>query len=182
VRRVADSVEPGVPVVGQLPLTVDMIRSVSEDGPRATLFAFGSVVFLAIVLFRDAVTVFQALFTLLLGVAWMFCAVLALNLKINFLNFIAIPITFGIGIDYGVNILARMKKEGSHRILQILSTTGGAVSLASLTTIIGYGSLLLAGNQGFVSFGRLAILGEITCLLAAVFMLPAIVYELDQLE
>lgn len=179
VRGAADSVEPGAPVVGQLPLTVDMIGSITEEGPRATVFAFASVVILAVFLFRNLMTIFQALFTLLLGVVWMFSAILALDLKVNFLNFIAIPITFGIGMDYGVNILSRTKREGTLRIFHILSTTGGAVSLASLTTIIGYGSLLLAGNQGFVSFGRLAILGEITCLTAAIFMLPAMIHEID---
>ena len=43
--------------------------------------------------------------------------------------------------------------------------------LASLTTIIGYGSLLIAGNQAFVSFGKLAVLGEITCVTAAILSL-----------
>jgi predicted RND superfamily exporter protein len=54
-----------------------------------------------------------------------------------------------------------------------VQTTGGAVALASLTTVIGYSSLLIASNQGFVSFGRLAVLGEVTCLSAALFVLPA---------
>jgi predicted RND superfamily exporter protein len=173
VRGAADSVDPDSAVVGQLPLTVDMIGSISHDGPRATLFAFAAVVLLAVILFRQPVAILQSIFVLLLGVTWMACAALALDLRINFLNFIALPITFGIGMDYGVNLLARIRKEGASRIVDIVSTTGGAVALASLTTIIGYGSLLLAGNQGFVSFGRLAILGEITTLSAALFVLPA---------
>ncbi len=173
IRQITDSVEPGAPVVGQLPLTVDMIGSITTDGPRATAYSFLAVILLTCVLFRNISTILQALLALLLGVGWMICAMLALNLRINFLNFIALPITFGIGIDYGVNILSRIRHEGPAHIIEIVKTTGGAVSLASLTTIIGYGSLLIAGNQGFVSFGRLAILGEITCLTAAVFILPA---------
>jgi predicted RND superfamily exporter protein len=128
---------------------------------------------LSVVLFRRPDAIFQAVFSLLIGVFWMACAARVLGLKINFLNFIALPITFGIGVDYGVNLLARVRIMGARRIGEVVATTGGAVALASLTTIIGYGSLLLAGNQGFVSVGRLAILGELTCLTAAVLLLPA---------
>ena len=30
-----------------------------------------------------------------------------LKVKLNFLNFIALPITFGIGVDYSVNVVQR---------------------------------------------------------------------------
>ena len=67
--------------------------------------------------------------------------------KVNFLNFIALPITFGIGVDYGVNIFQRYRLEKQKGIINVLEQTGGAVLLASLTTVIGYGSLLIASNQ-----------------------------------
>ena len=46
--------------------------------------------------------------------------------------------------------------------------------LCSLTTIIGYGSLLVSDNAGIRSFGLAAILGELTCLLAALILAPAL--------
>jgi uncharacterized protein len=48
------------------------------------------------------------------------------------------------------------------------------VALCSLTTIIGYSSLLVARNQALISFGVLADLGELACLAAALFALPAV--------
>jgi predicted RND superfamily exporter protein len=48
------------------------------------------------------------------------------------------------------------------------------VSLCSLTTIIGYSSLLLSKSRALQSFGRLANLGEVTCLLAALVVLPCL--------
>jgi hypothetical protein len=179
-RSVADSVRPGTPVVGTLPVTVDMYQSVRKDGPKATLIAFLSVVFLVVILFRQRAAVGFTLFSLVLGVAWLMGILFGFDFKINFLNFIALPITFGIGVDYGVNIVQRYRTEGRGKILQALRGTGGAVALASLTTIIGYGSLLLAGNQAFFSFGRIAILGEVTTLAAALLSLPAFLYLRDQ--
>jgi predicted RND superfamily exporter protein len=104
---------------------------------------------------------------------------LGFHLKINFLNFIALPITFGIGVDYGVNVFQRYREDGEGTICHVVRTTGGAVMLSSLTTIIGYSSLLIAGNQAFVSFGRLAVLGELTCVCAAVFAMPAFLRFLE---
>src|SRR5690606_21215749 len=95
------------------------------------------------------------------------------DLKINFLNFIALPITFGIGVDYGVNIFERYRQEKDMSIGRVVRETGGAVGLCALTTLLGYGSLLIAQNQAFVSFGLLAVLGEIACVVAAIVTLPA---------
>jgi predicted RND superfamily exporter protein len=39
--------------------------------------------------------------------------------------------------------------------------------------MIGYSSLLIAKNQAFVSFGTLAVFGELTSVVAAVITLPA---------
>lgn len=179
-RSIVDSVRPGTPVVGTLPVTVDMYQSVRKDGPTATLIAFLSVVILVIALFRQPAAVGFTLFSLALGVSWLLGIIFGFDFKINFLNFIALPITFGIGVDYGVNMVQRYRTEGRGNILRAVRGTGGAVALASLTTIIGYGSLLLAGNQAFFSFGRLAILGEVTTLTAALLSLPAFLYLRDK--
>jgi hypothetical protein len=172
-RRISDSVAPGTPVAGQLPISADLVESISQDGPRATMFAFLAVIFLVVVLFRHVKTIALVLFALLIGVIWLAGVILGLKLKINFLNFIALPITFGIGVDYGVNVFQRYRQEGAENIIQVIRQTGGAVILASLTTIIGYSSLVIASNQAFVSFGNLAVFGEMTCLAAAVVSLPA---------
>jgi len=172
-RAAADAIAPQTPVAGTLPITSDMIQSISRDGPRATLFAFIAVVILVIVLFRKLDTIFLILFALILGATWLGGIILGFGWKINFLNFIALPITFGIGVDYGVNIFQRFRQEGGASILRVIRNTGGAVGLCSFTTITGYTSLLIAGNQGFVSFGRLAVAGELTCVVSAVFSLPA---------
>ncbi len=175
-REVADSVRKGTPIAGQLPISADMVESISKEGPIATLSAFIAVIFLIVLLFRHVPTIALCLFALILGVIWLFGCILGFNLKINFLNFIALPITFGIGIDYGVNIFQRYRLEGPGKIITVIRETGGAVMLASLTTIIGYYSLVIAQNQAFVSFGTLAVLGEITCVTAAVVCLPAFLH------
>jgi uncharacterized protein len=97
----------------------------------------------------------------------------ALGLKLNFLNFVAVPVTLGIGVDYAVNVFARLAKEGPEDRARGLAETGSAVVLCSATTIIGYSSLLVASNGALRSFGKLADLGELGCLLAALVLVSA---------
>lgn len=184
-RRVADEISlksgnPQVPVAGNLPVVSDMISAIGRDGPKATIFAFISVIILVLVLFRRPSVSFMILGALFLGNFWMFGFAMALGVKINFLNFIALPITFGIGVDYGVNIFERYLSDPKRDVLKVVRETGSAVTLCSFTTVVGYSSLLLAGNQAFVSFGLLAVAGELGTMLAAVMMLPTILILKDR--
>jgi predicted RND superfamily exporter protein len=171
--------EAGVPAViaGQPPVSADMLSSISHDGPKATLCAFLLVMLLVVVMFPNVKHSSAIVASLLFGVLLMLGTMGFMAWKINFLNFIALPITFGIGVDYAVNMFGRYREEarrGTRSMGRVIRSTGGAVVLASLTTIIGYGSLLLSGSQAFVSFGRIAVLGEFSCIFAAVVCMPAV--------
>jgi predicted RND superfamily exporter protein len=154
----------------------DVLDAVLTDGPRATLAALlGAILVVILVVGRNRhgfVTIVCGLggTMLMLG-----CAAL-IGLKINFLDFVALPITIGIGIEYAVNIATRERQEGPGRGRAALATTGGAVALCSYTTIVGYGSLLLSQNLGIRSFGLAAMLGELTCLAVALFLAPALLW------
>ena len=127
-----------------------------------------------IVIFRRGLATPFVIGSLVVGVAWLLGAAMAMGIKINFVNFIAFPITFGIGVDYAVNVMARYLRDGERDVAGAIRGTGGAVGLCSLTTIIGYSSLLVAQNVGLFLFGLLAVLGEIACLTTAVVVMPAV--------
>jgi predicted RND superfamily exporter protein len=70
-------------------------------------------------------------------------------------------------------VYLRYRADGRGSIVHAVATTGSAVALCSLTTIIGYGSLLAADTQALRSFGIAAVLGELACLATALLLLPA---------
>ena len=116
--------------------------------------------------------------SLTLGVLWGAGAMTLLRLKLNFVNFAVLPITFGIGVDYAVNLYQRYRQTGS--VDEAVVNSGGAVALCSVTTMLGYATLITADNQAIQSFGLTAVIGEITCLSAALFALPAILSLRDR--
>ncbi len=159
--------------VGQSLLFADIASAITRDGPRATLLALSLVCLLVLVVFRRLAPTVQVIGSLLLGVAWLVGAAAFMHVRVNFLNFIVLPITFGIGVDYAVNIVQRWRLEGQGSLKRVLEETGGAVALCSATTIIGYASLLVADNRALRGFGLLASLGEVTCIAAALVALPS---------
>jgi predicted RND superfamily exporter protein len=170
-----------VPVASMILLLADVLHTIARDGPRATLFSLAGVTLLVVVAFglgkrsvRSLADAAWVLVSLFVGVLWFGGLAGALGLKLNMLSFIALPITFGIGVDYATNIFQRRRVDHARSIASVVRTTGGAVTLCSLTTIIGYSSLLVARNQALISFGILAVLGEVACLAAALFALPAV--------
>ncbi len=160
-------------VAGSIPLSSDILKSIGRDAPIASLASFIGVVVVVIVVLRARKASLCVIGSLLLGILWLAGATMALGIKINFSNFIAFPITLGIGADYSVNVMTRYVNDGERDVRGAVRATGGAVALCSLTTIIGYSSLLLAKNRALFLFGLIAVLGEIACLTAAVVALPA---------
>ena len=165
---------PHVLLGGSSFVFADMLALVNRDGPIATLAAMiGAIVLVLLLVGRRR----HGLVTIACGVTGTL-AMLGLasmvGLRVNFLDFVALPITIGIGIDYAVNLAARDRHEPSLGARSLLERTGSAVLLCSFTTIVGYGSLLLSRNQGIRSFGAASILGEGTCLAAALLFAPAL--------
>jgi predicted RND superfamily exporter protein len=183
-RAAADSVKgpngESARVAGSLPISADILASIQHDGPLASACAFFGVVVSVVLLLRWRMTTLLVILSLTTGVLWLAAATMVLGVKINFANFIAFPITFGIGVDYAVNVLVRYEQGGRKDILEAVRSTGSAVALCSLTTIIGYSSLLLAENRALFLFGLVAVMGEIACLTVALTVLPAAILVLTR--
>ncbi len=153
-----------------------MIRSILRDGPIATAASLIAVLIIIAFTIRPARAALLALGTLTLGVIWMVGSAGWGGVRVTFLNFIALPITFGIGAEYALNVLTRFREDKN--IMHAVLSTGAAVALCSWTTIVGYGSLLMASNRALNGFGWMAILGEIACLMAAIVAMPAVILTL----
>lgn len=174
------------PVAGSLLLSSDIARAMNADGPTATRISLVAVLAICLLAFRTAGRFagfaresfsysLAAIASLALGILLMMGLLAWTSQRINFSNFVALPITFGVGADYAINVLRRYQAESKSSFSHALDSTGGAVALCSATTVIGFGSLLMAQNRALFSFGVFAIAGELACLATAVLVLPAAV-------
>ena len=158
---------------GENVVLADVLRAVAKDARRLTAAAAVLVLVVLALFTRRLGSFLRVSLALLLGVVWMVGIAAALGEKINFFNFVALPTTFGIGIDYAINVEERLRLRRGD-VLAAMAEVGPPVLLASSTTILGYATLLVADNQALRSFAQLAIIGELTCLAAALVLAPAL--------
>ena len=97
------------------------------------------------------------------------------GLQITLLNIMAIPMIIGIGIDDGVHIIHRYQIEGKNSHKTVFSSTGRAILLTSITTMLGFGSLWFATYRGLGSMGIALFIGVGTCFLATVIVIPVLI-------
>src|SRR5439155_590498 len=154
-------------------IVADLLTNIDREGPRTTFLSVAGVCLLVLLFFRHLRTAAEVMGSLFIGVVLMCGIAAAVDLKINFFNFIVYPITFGIAVDYGANIAARVRERRGD-VIGSLAEVGPAVMLCSWTSIIGYGSLLFSLNRALRSFGWYAMAGEVTTIITAIVLLPAL--------
>jgi hypothetical protein len=158
---------------GRAVIFADMIKTIGEDIPKAiAMSALGSILVILFA-FRGHRHAWGVFLPWLMGLSMLLAFLHWRGIKLNFLNFVAIPITIGIGAEYAHNLMQRYRAEGGQRLERVITETGGAIVLCALTTVIGYVALMWSINKGIASFGLAAAVGEVVCLLAAVLVLPA---------
>ncbi len=152
----------------------DIVHAIELDGPLVTGIAAGGLIVMVWLLVgrnRRAVAVLAA--TAAGSLAMIATCALA-GIKVNFLDFVALPITLGLGVDYAINVAYRHDHEDIPDPNTTLRTSGSAVFVCSLTTIIGYGSLLVSDNLAIKGFGTASLIGEVCCVLTALVLVPAL--------
>ncbi|MHB1037882.1 MAG: MMPL family transporter [Pirellulales bacterium] len=135
---------------------------------------YAAVVILAIVFFdfRNLRDLFLSVLPLVLGMLQTFGLMGLLNIPLNPANMIALPLILGIGVDYGIHIIHEFRDQpGRYRMSP---GTAVAVVVDALTTIVGYGAMMIASHQGLQSLGRVLTIGITCCLFTSMIMLPAL--------
>ncbi len=159
---------------GSSVIFADIVAAIASDGLRVTLVALVGLILMVVILVglnrRSAAVMIGTI-----GGSLLMIAVCALTgIKVNFLDFVALPITLGLGIDYAINVAHRHDSEEIPDPITTLRTSGSAVFVCSLTTMIGYGSLLVSENLAIRGFGTASLIGEVTTVLTALVLVPAL--------
>lgn len=157
----------------------EIVRSMERDGPLATTVSLCAVIVVVLLATGSARGSLAVLAALALGIVVTLGAAAHTDTKLNFFNFIALPITFGIGSEYPFNVFDRSRLLRGD-VSSALRLSGGAVALCSFTTAVGYSSMLVSDQRALQSFGRIAMTGELACVSAALVFMPALLHALGK--
>lgn len=165
--RTVDPNVTGMPV--QLYYYTDLLKRSYE---QASWYSLAAIVLLVLIHFRSIGSVVLALLPVGIGSLWLGGLMGFFGIEFNPANIMTLPLVIGIGVTNGIHILNRFAEEQHPSILA--RSTGKAVLVSGLTTIAGFGSLILAKHQGIQSLGYVMATGVTACMIAGLTFLPAI--------
>ena len=139
---------------------------------EAAWYSLGAIVILVFVHFRSLACVLLALVPVAIGSLWLGGLMGWLRVPLNPANIMTLPLVIGIGVTNGIHILNRFAEEQTPSILG--RSTGKAVLVSGLTSMAGFGSLMLAQHRGIYSLGCVMTTGLATCMIAGLTFLPAL--------
>ena len=160
-------------------VAADMLRLMQREAPWMVLATLVIVLLVMGANFRSPKWTALAVLPLAVGILWMLLLMELFGLKLNFYNLVVLPAVLGIGNDAGVHLVHRYREEGRGSSRRVLRSTGEHVTMGSVTTMIGFGGLLLSFHPGLRSIGALAVVGIGATLLAALLFLPALLQWLE---
>lgn len=160
---------PGASLVGVNVLAQHLRKVVRQDALWAAALGLVAVLALLFGQLRRWHDAFLCLLPVAVGLLAAFGLAAIVGLSLNPLNVFVTTMVLGIGSDYGIHLVHRLRHDP-----QGVGGTARAVVLAALTTIVGFGSLIGSHYPGLRSVGWMTVLGvSLTCL-AAVFLLPVL--------
>ena len=164
--------------------TYEASRQMKASYEKAALLALAAIIVVLMLdfcsfregiwrmLFNTPAYTFLAMLPLGLGMLQLFGLMGLLDIPLNPANMIVLPLILGIGIDDGVHVIHDFRRRrGPYRMS---ASTASAVLITSLTTMIGFGSLMIAKHRGLQSLGRVLTIGVSCCLFTSLIMLPAL--------
>ncbi|HKC96443.1 MAG TPA: MMPL family transporter [Methylomirabilota bacterium] len=173
-RFVADlrSVDPDV--TGTPVITYEALHLMERAYRQGTIYAILLVTLVTALTLRRMRETVLALLPLGLGLMWAFGLMYFFGLQFNMGNVFGLPLILGAAAEYGLNIVLRFMEGRDHGGPLIARSTMMAVLVSGLTTIVGFGSLMIADHRGIFGLGLLLTLGTITSLIAALVVLPVL--------
>jgi hypothetical protein len=162
--------------------TVEGLKAMKNGLERAGLYAFAVIVLVLWVDFRRLRTTLLALTPLVLGVVLSVGMLGLLGLPLNPANMIAFPLILGVGVDNGVHVLHDYlirRREGRDGVSRAI---GRGVLVKALTTMIGFGTLMISTERGLAGLGFILTLGVGCSMLSALLLLPAALTLLSRWE
>ncbi|MBN9414379.1 MAG: MMPL family transporter [Candidatus Eremiobacteraeota bacterium] len=161
------------PQVTGLPLlTHTYLQQIKDSYWIAGRNALVAISLILLISFRRLDEAVWALAPKLLGVVWMLGAMGLLGINFNPANATALPLTLGIGLVFGVHVVHRLRDHPEEGVF--VGSTGSAVLVSGVSTVLGYISLVTSPYRGIASLGLIMGLGVVSSLVTSLVVLPIV--------
>lgn len=146
---------------------------------RSTVLAAIFVLVILFIGFRRPLDVAASSLPLVIGAVWMCGSMPPLGLSFNHANIVVLPLLLGLGLEASAHIVHRYRESadengGVAKLHEVLSGTGSAVLVGTLTTVWGFTAMMLADYRAMYWLGLVMTIGKTATLAASLLVIPAL--------
>jgi len=163
-------------ITGQPVVAYESLRLIEKAYREGMAYAVALVAGISALMIRRVRATALAMVPLMLGTLWTVAIMQLAGLKFNLVNVWALPLIIGSAAEYGVNIVLRALESSAQGGPRLARSTVMGVVFNGLTTMAGFGSLLVAHHRGVWSLGVLLVIGSAMTLTASLVVLPTLVH------
>lgn len=166
-------------VTGRVPAAIAAIQAHEANQLKYQLIGYGMILLMTLILFRGVRAVMIVAIAPILGVFWTLGMVQYLDIDSNPLIDVILPVLISlVGLTDGVHLMVQIRKLRASGLSEKdaartgLSQVGMACFLTSLTTAIGFGSLMMADSEWVQQFGKCSVIGVCLTFVSVVTVIP----------
>jgi hopanoid biosynthesis associated RND transporter like protein HpnN len=161
-------------VTGPPVITYEATTLMERAYLTGSAYAFVLVGGLSLLMIRRLRTSLLGLVPMVLGVLWTIGLMHVCGVKFNLANIWGLPLIIGTAAEFGLNVILSHLEGRAHGGPLVARSAVLGVTLNGITTMVGFGSLMIASHQGIFSLGLLLTLGSACGLAAALLVLPVV--------
>ncbi len=154
--------------------TYEASKAIKRSYETAGMYALIAVCIFLLIDFRNLRDCLLALLPPLAGTALMFGVLGLFDIDLNPANLIVLPLVIGLGVDGGVHVIHDFRTKLPTEPYAPSASVINAIFVNATTTMVGFGSMMIAAHRGLYSLGLVLTIGVGTCLLVSVVLVPAI--------
>jgi hopanoid biosynthesis associated RND transporter like protein HpnN len=161
-------------VTGPPVITYEATTLMERAYLAGSAYAFVLVGGLSILMIRRLRASLLGLVPMVLGVLWTIGLMYVCGVKFNLANIWGLPLIIGTAAEFGLNVILSHLEGRAHGGPLVARSAVLGVALNGITTMVGFGSLMIASHQGIFSLGLLLTLGSACGLAASLIVLPVV--------
>ncbi len=156
------------------------IALLKDSFVEAGLMAIAVIIVLVWIHFKNFLRVVLVVFPLFLAILWTLGMMTLLDIPFNPANIVTLPLIIGLGMSFGVYIVDRYDEDG--RVNIFLASTGKAMFLTGITTIISFACMIPGEYVGLATLGKVMTIAMSFCLVTGLIVLPQLLIVMERIR
>ncbi len=165
-------------ITGDNTMMFSIMKSMTESQIISTAICIALAGIVLVIAYRKLSLGLIAMIPVCISTIWIVGTMYYIGYSLNVMTIMITSLTIGLGITYAIHAIERFRlvadKTGDviGAISETVGHTGGALMIAALTTIAGFGMLMLTPMPVEQQFGLITALTILFAFLTSIFILP----------